>query len=551
MRGGLRVDASGSTLQRDDLARDRYPTRQVLCFREIRGAWGRSVDASHLPPRGNSASLVPDRAEQDDFARKFRLALEALNWSRTRCARELGLDKSVVSRWASGGQTPTEHNLTRFTAMVQQAHPRFQAGDWRLNVTAFAALFRTEAPVREAMPVPGGRPSIAVLAFDNMSGDPEGDFFADGIAEDIITELSRSRSFLVISRGSSFTYRGRAVDVKQIASALDVRYVLEGSVRHERDLIRVTAQLIEAESGTHIWAERYDRDRRSVFAIQDEITRTVATAIGSAVADAEMSRAMNQPSERLGAWELYQRGMWHLATLDAAGNEAASGLFERAVGLDPIFAAAHVGLTYCYIWAGGLYMSMPVAEAYRLASIHARKAVELDPGDADALAVLAWIQMYQGALDNVVELARRALSVNPNCARAYVILGLGLIFSGHTAEGREAISVFERLSPRDPTIMIARRQIVVSHYFDRDYERCVDAARRLLSADPALPLNYRWMAAALGQLGRTEEARAALEKSITVSPGEYDVYVRNRIPWMRPEDYEHMLDGMRKAGWDG
>lgn len=152
---------------------------------------------------------------------------------------------------------------------------------------------------------------------------------------------------------------------------------------------------------------------------------------------------------------------------------------------------------------------------------------------------------------NLLGIARQALAINPNCARANVILGLGLIFSGHTAEGREAISVFERLTPREPSIKIARRQIVVSHYFDHDYELCITAARRLVSADPNLPLNYRWIAAALGQPGRTEEAHAALETSIAVSPREYDVYVRSRIPWMRPEDYEHMLDGLRKAGWRG
>jgi adenylate cyclase len=159
--------------------------------------------------------------------------------------------------------------------------------------------------------------------------------------------------------------------------------------------------------------------------------------------------------------------------------------------------------------------------------------------------------MFYGEMDNVLGIARQALSINPNCARAYVILGLCLIFTGRTAEGRDAIGVFERLTPRDPSVTIARRQIVVSHYFDRDYERCVEAARRLLSADPDLPLNHRWMAAALGQLGHSEEARTALEKAIIVSPREFDVYVRNRIPWMRPADYEHMLDGMRKAGWPG
>jgi TolB-like protein len=494
---------------------------------------------------------VLDRTEQDGFARKLLLVLEALNWSRTRCARELGMDKSVVSRWASGVMAPTEHNLTRFTALIQQFHPRFQAGDWRLDAAAFAALFRAKAPGSLPTGTPRGLPSIAILAIDNMSGGPEGGAFADGLAEDITTALSRFHSFLVISRASSFAYRGRAVDLRQIASELDARYVVEGSVRHHQDRIRVTAQLIEADSGSHIWAERYDRDQRDAFATQDAITRAAATAIGTAVADAEMHRAMHRSSATLGAWELYQQGMWHLAKLDATENTVACGLFARAIEQSPVFAAAHVGLAYGYSWTAGLYLTRAVEEARHTASVHARKAVELDPGDADAVAALAWTQMFYGEMDEVVGLARQALALNPNCARANVILGLGLIFSGHTAEGREAIGVFERLTPREPSVKIARRQIVVSHYFDGDYQRCVDAARHLVSADPELPLNNRWMAAALGQLGRTEEARVALERSIAVSPREYDVYVRNRIPWMRPEDYEHMLDGMRKAGWRG
>ena len=495
------------------------------------------------------ASTVSGRVELVGFAEKFQHVLEALNWSRTRCAREMGVDKSVVSRWASGGARPTEHNLTRLTAMIQQVHPRFRAGDWRLVTAQFADRFRTEPNASSHTPLPSGRPSVAILAFDNMSSDPKGDFLADSIAEAITTALSRFRSFLVVSRVSSFAYRGLAVGVKQIASELDARYVMEGSVRHDRDRIRMTAQLIEAESGTHIWAEDYEREQKGAFVFEDDVTRAVATAVGTAIADAEMCRAVSRPRELSGAWECYQQGMWHLTKLDAAANETARELFDRAIELSPTLAAAQVGLAYAYAWCGGLYMNMPVEEARRLASIHARRAVELDPSDADAVAALAWTQMFHGEMASVLALAQQALSINPNCARAYVVMGLGLIFNGRTAEGRAAIAVFERITPRDPSIRIARRQIVVSHYFDRDYEQCVEAARLLLIADPDMPLNYRWMAAALGQLGRTEEARTALDTAMTVSPREFDVYVRTRIPWMRPEDYEHMLDGMRKAGW--
>ena len=402
----------------------------------------------------------------------------------------------------------------------------------------------------QALPLPG-KPSIAVLPFDNLSGDPAQEYFSDGVAEDIITELSRGRALFVIARNSSFTYRGRSMDVKQIARELGVRYVLEGSVRREGERIRVTAQLIDADSGAHIWAERYDRDQQSVFAIQDEITQAVATAIRPAVADAEMHRAMRRSPTSLGAWELYQQGMWHSAKHDAAETDEARRLFERAIERDPMFVAAYVGLSLTCFLAGSQHQTIPLDEATRLASMHARKAVELDPGDADAQAVLAATIFWQGDMDNALVIARQALSINPNCAQAHWLMGAVLMFTGRMAEGRQALGVFERLSPRDAGIATAHRQIAMSYYFERDYERCVEAARRLLSTHPYYAWTHRWLAAALGQLGRTGEARAALEKSIAVSPREFDIYVRNRPPWFQPADHEHMLDGLRKAGWEG
>jgi len=406
------------------------------------------------------------------------------------------------------------------------------------------------ASAAEALTLPD-KPSIAVLPFDNLSGDPEQEYFSDGVAEDIITELSRSRALFVIARNSSFTYRGRVADVKQIARELGVRYVLKGSVRREGDRIRVTAQLIEADSGNHIWAERYDRDQQSVFAIQDEITQAVATAIRPAVADAEMHRAMRRSPKSLGAWDLYQQGMWHLAKMNLEGNDAARGLFERAVELDPMFAAAHVGLSRTYQKAGAQYLTMSMDEAIRLASMHARNAVQLDPGDADALAELSWTLVLQGDQDSALTTARQALAINPSCAPAYRTMGSVLMNTGRPVDGRQALRAFERLSPRDANITAVHRQIAISYYYERDYDRCVEVARRDLSANPGLTLIYRWLAAALGQLARTEEARAALEKSIAISPHEFEVYVHNRVTWMRPEDYEHMLEGLRKAGWQG
>ena len=444
------------------------------------------------------------------------------------------------------GLTVEENNL-----QVQISALRKALGEgWVVTVPGrgyrLAGSSPPESPATLAQP---DRPSVAVLAFDNLSGDPAQEYFSDGMAEDVITQVSRSHALFVIARNSSFTYKGRAVDVRQIGRDLGVRYVLEGSVRRASDRVRISAQLVEAETRNHIWTERYDRALADVFAVQDEISDAVATAISPAVADAEMHRAMRRPPGSLGAWELYQQGMWHLGKMEAAANDAARGLFERAIDLDPLFAAAHAGLSFTYIGMGARFQTMPLDGALRLASTHARKAVELDPADADGQAMLASTLRMHGDMDNALVIARQALGINPNCALAHFVMGAVLIWTGRTEEGRQALGVFGRLSPRDPNMATAYHGIVISYYLDRDYERCAEAARRQLSAHPGYTMTYRYLAAALGQLGRIEDAHAALEKAMAVSPREFDVYVRNRVPWQRPDYHEHMLDGLRKAGW--
>ena len=296
------------------------------------------------------------------------------------------------------------------------------------NIATKIRVFRVrlgthEAAASQSAQALSDKPSIAVLAFTNMSGDEEQEYFSDGIAEDIITLLSRSRELFVIARNSSFTYKGRAVDVKQIGRELGVRYVLEGSVRRAGERVRITSQLVKAETGNHIWAERYDRALTDVFAVQDEISDAVATAVGPAVSDAEMHRAMRRPPTSLGAWELYQQGMWHLGKVDATANEKARCLFERAIERDPMFAAAYVGLSLTFLRAASTYITIPMDEAARLTSVHLRKAVDLDAGNGDAQALLAGSLSLQGDMDNAFARSRQILAINPNCAQAHWCMG--------------------------------------------------------------------------------------------------------------------------------
>jgi len=406
------------------------------------------------------------------------------------------------------------------------------------------------APELPALPLPD-KPSIAVLPFINMSGDPDQEFFADGIAEDIITALSRYSSLFVIARNSCFTYKERAIDVKQVGRELGVRYVLEGSLRKAGNRVRVTGQLVEAETGKHVWAERYDRDLADIFALQDEITGAVTIAIAPAIAHAERKRAMRTAPGSLDAWTAYQRGLWHVFKISREDDALAQKYFQQAIDIDPAFAGGYKGLAVAYLQAATLFHTRSPAEAYRSAEALARQAIALDGTDAEAHSTLATAMLRHGDYDGALAQAEIALAMSPNLALAQGTLGEALIFSGQPKKGLVAVRTSIRLDPHDPKLANRLNNLALGYYFSRDYEAAVEAAKRAVRSNPEYPLPYRWLAAALGQLGRTAEAKEALKRGIEIAPATFDMYVRQRVPWHRPEDYAHMREGLRKAGWEG
>jgi adenylate cyclase len=395
------------------------------------------------------------------------------------------------------------------------------------------------------------KPSIAVLPFQNLSSDPEQEYFSDGIAEDIITDLSRNRSLFVIARNSSFAFKGRAVDIRQVERELSVRYVLEGSVRRNAGRVRVVAQLIDAETGNHIWAGRYDRAIEDVFAVQDEITVAVVTAIVPAVADAELRRALRKPPENLGAWEAYQRGLWHYGKAIPADNKRARKYFERAIALDGTFAAAYSHLALTHVTEGGVLATRPADEAVRLAAANARRAVEYDPNDGDALATLAYAAFATGDRHEARKWASLADECGTNSAWVNGIKGALLVWSGDTAEGRDRMRIALRLNPHDPRNRLFASSIAASYYMEHDYVGAIEAAKWAITTYPAYPNPYRWLAASLGQIGNIDEARKALTQAMTVSRTAFDLHVRSIPAWFLPEQHKHLLDGLRKAGWQG
>jgi adenylate cyclase len=402
------------------------------------------------------------------------------------------------------------------------------------------------APTPPELPLPD-KPSIAVLPFQNMSGDPEQEYFADGMVEDIITALSRYPSLFVIARNSCFTYKGRAVDVKQVGRELGVRYLLEGSLRKSGNRIRVTAQLVEAETGKHVWAERYDRDLADIFAVQDEITEAVTISIAPAIADAEQYRAMRKSPERLDAWAAYQRGLWHLSKFTFDDTALAEKFFQQAIDLDPSFSGGYVGLATAQSQAADVHIRDWLGTLSSMEAL-ARRAVALDDADAEARSLLSnalWARAdYEGALAE----AERAIAMTPNLAIAHHMLGTTLIFSGRPKEGVAALEKSIRLDPRHPRSAVRLNQMALGLYFLREYAAAIEVAKRAIRAYPDFQHPYRWLAAALGQLDRIDEAKEALEKAMALVPGSFQRRVRWRVPWMRPEDHAHMLEGLRKAG---
>jgi adenylate cyclase len=408
----------------------------------------------------------------------------------------------------------------------------------------------TPKPKIPALALPD-KPSVAVLPFTNMSGDPEQEFVSDGIAEDVITALSHYPSLFVIARNSSFTYKGRAVDVKQVGRELGVRYVLEGSVRKGGNRIRVTAQLIEAGTSNHVWAERYDRDLADIFAVQDELTEALTTALAPAIADAELRRAMRKPPGSLDAWAAYQRGLWHLSKATADDDATAEKFFKQAIDLDPTFSGGYGALALYQLQTAALYQKLDLSTAQRSAEALARRAVALDGADAEARSCLGWALQARGEADGALAEIERALSMSPNLAIAHGHRGATLIFAGRPKEGLTALETCIRLDPRDPYLAVRLLHIACGLYLCSEYEASIEASKRLIRSYPDFPMIYRWSAAALGQLGRPAEAKEALEKAVSRTPAAFDMYVRNRAPWFRPEDHVHLVEGLRKAGWKG
>ncbi len=392
------------------------------------------------------------------------------------------------------------------------------------------------------------KPSIAVLPFTNMSGDPDQEFFSDGITEDIITALSKIRWFFVIARNTTFTYRDQAVDVKRVAEELGVRYVLEGSVRKAGNRIRVTAQLIDAGTGNHVWAERYDRDLSDIFALQDEMTQTIVGAIEPELGNAERERARRKPPGNLDAWSCYQRGLWHLYRFTKVDNDEAEKLFQRAAELDPDFSGAFMGLGTVRYWNVLFGHAESPEETLADAFAAARTAVSLDDKDAMAHWTLGRVYTQMGESESAVAELKTALAINPSFAHAYYSLGWALLVAGRMEAALPHIDQALRLNPHDPSLWTFLTGRAVALLLLRRYAEAADYARQALRQPSANFLASATLASTLGHLGKTDEAGGALERVYQLRPDFSGALMGRLFRFRHETERACFLDGLRKAG---
>jgi adenylate cyclase len=436
-------------------------------------------------------------------------------------------------------------------------------GEQRLrNIARPVRVYRIKAETNEdgAPPTPASRvagvaravsniPSLAVLPFQNMSGDPEQEYFADGMVEEVITALSRIKSFSIVARNSSFTYKGKAVDVKQVGRELGVRYVLEGSVRKAGNRVRITGQLIDTSTAAHLWADRFEGGLADIFDLQDQMTARVVGAITPKLEAAEIERAKRKPTESLDAYDYYLRAIASFYQWTRDGTAEALRLCYQAIELDPNFASAYGLASRCYVWCktNGWAASceQDVPETARLA----RRAVELGKDDAVALCAGGLALAYVvGDLDGGAAFLDRALVLNPSLALAWHFSGFVRILLGEPETAINHLSQAIRLSPFDPLVGRIHSNTACACFFAGRYEEASSWAEKALRERPNELPALRFAAASYGFAGRFDDARTSLERLRELDPAFCIANLKDRLPLRRAEDIARFAEGLRRAG---
>jgi TolB-like protein len=393
------------------------------------------------------------------------------------------------------------------------------------------------------------KPSIAVLPFQNMSGDPDQEYFADGLTEDIITGLSRQPWFFVIARNSSFAYKGEAVDVRNVASELGVRYVLEGSVRRSANRVRVTGQLIDATLGNHLWADRYDRELADIFDVQDEITNSVIGSVGPQILVAEAARVRRKPPQSIDAWDLVMQALPHMWRMIPDEHRRAQVLLQQAIELDAGYAHAHALLGWTYISMFNLDTRTPIGEFTDKALDAGARGVALDDQEPWGHLVLGLGHARRRRPEQALAHLTRSVELSPSFALGHAGLGYALACGGQPERGLKSLEQAHRLSPRDPFLAIYAPTVRYMAFFALGrYEEAVEVCRATAALHPHHAGAWRLMTVSLGLLGRIEEAKAALAHTLTLQPDLSSAHVVKDTVFADPADRARFLEGLRRAG---
>ena len=500
----------------------------------------------------------PQRAQNHDmaiadFALKFGLVLKTFNLSRGRLAQTVGVDKSVVSRWASGVQVPSDHNLSLLTEAVARHRPGFERRDWDLDAERFANRLDALDAGASSLALPD-KPSIAVLPFQNMSGDPEQEHFTDGITEDIITELSRFHSLFVIARNSSFSYKGKSPDIQQVGRDLGVRYVLEGSIRKSSNRIRVIGQLVDTFTGNHLWAERYDRVLEDIFAVQEEVTQAIVAVIAPQIESTEQSKAARRRPDNLSAYEIGLLAWAHAwqgyaaadrALLDQAIREA-----RDALAIDPRSVLALHTIAYARGISMFLLMAVDREHALREAMWAAARAIELDSTDALGYALRARCVLLGGQLDRysaALADAQRAHEMNPNDVFVLGCLAWLEAVVGEYGRAIEHGHQILRLNPSDPRSYEAYHMLGFANFGTKQYAEGIGWEARALNDKPEMIQPHLMLAICFVGANEIAKARTMFAAGQRLAPE----YVKSRLEgtwaYTRPEDIKRATTFFRIA----
>jgi adenylate cyclase len=434
-------------------------------------------------------------------------------------------------------------------AASRRARPRYRAALVGLVTLALLASLGwagwrwLRGPGSSALALPD-KPSVAVLPFANLSQDPAQEYFSDGVTEDLITGLSKLSGLFVIARNSAFTYKGRAVKVNDVGRDLGVRYVLEGSVQRVAERVRITAQLVDATTGYHIWAERYDREARDIFALQDAVTQQIVQTLAVKLTEAERAR-LGRPRADPAAYDLVLRGQEERWRTTREGNLEARRLFVKALDLDPGYARAHLGLSWAHLQSWQFGWSTDPQSLERAREL-AERALALDPSAASAHCVLAQIRLWQRDHDGAIAEAEHAVALAPNDADGHETLAEVLAWSGRPEDSLRAIQHAMRLNPHVP--FFYRWTLGHAYFLMRRSADALAAFDRLVQENPNFLAAYAYRAVIYTELGRPQEARAAWARAGDLAPGTTSATIRQWLPYRRPADVDRVVSAMQRAG---